>query len=428
LVKLDNKTYEIITESIVNATTISDTSPDIEAIAELDTPDDPSISHFSFLIPHSKPYFALRYMNPFQYWFPMPLIRLGEAAGNDYGISLDGIGIFTIMADPAERNHVFIIALADIRYRMASIMQFQWQNTFLGFPVQTFFSDTVTQSGNFIYRSTDVGLGISLLWTSGRWVNVFIPGGGYTRFADDDGGDSAYYWQESGSYFRIAAEYTLTNLRQRPNEIFGTGLELYVGGVSITDVFKPRVAGGVRANMETMFPFRLTLFGIYDGMGMDLHGVSRIYGGGQMARDYTLTEYPHPAGLDLDWLAGGEISMGLFSLEIQKHISHFYFNRFFGTLSLRSVLYDSKGHPNTDGIAINDLRLIQSLRLKLAMKVSMLPYVKQPVSIEPYIWGAWKFTNTITGGGNPLGYGYGVSDSLGLLDSLFFTAGVSISK
>jgi hypothetical protein len=56
----------------------------------------------------------------------------------------------------------------------------------------------------------------------------------------------------------------------------------------------------------------------------------------------------------------------------------------------------------------------------------MLPYVKQPVSIEPYIWGAWKFSNTITGGGNPLGYGFGASDSLGLLDSLFFTAGVSV--
>jgi hypothetical protein len=145
-----------------------------------------------------------------------------------------------------------------------------------------------------------------------------------------------------------------------------------------------------------------------------------------MATDYTLTEYPHPAGLELNWLTGGEISMGLFSLEIQKNISHLYFNRFFGTLSLRNVLYDSKGRTDADGIAINDLRLIQSLRLKLAIHASMLPLIKQSISIEPYIWGAWKFSNTITGKGNPLGYNYGITDSLGLLNSLFFTAGVSV--
>jgi hypothetical protein len=78
-------------------------------------------------------------------------------------------------------------------------------------------------------------------------------------------------------------------------------------------------------------------------------------------------------------------------------------------------------------VIYDDLRLIQSLRLKLGMKVSFLPFIKTPISIEPYIWGAWKFSNTITGKGKPLSYGYGVSDSLGLLNSLFFSAGVNIS-
>jgi hypothetical protein len=61
------------------------------------------------------------------------------------------------------------------------------------------------------------------------------------------------------------------------------------------------------------------------------------------------------------------------------------------------------------------------------MKVSVLPFIKTPVSIEPYILGAWKFSNTITGNGKPLSYDYGVTDSLGLSDSLFFTAGLNIS-
>jgi hypothetical protein len=302
-----------------------------------------------------------------------------------------------------------------------------WQNTFFGFPVQANFSDTVTKSGNSLYRSTSVSLAGSLVLTTGRWAHLFSTGGGYTRIAGDDGADSAYYWKETGSYFRIFADYTLSNHRQRSNELFGTGLEFYVGGGSLVNEIKPRIAGGGRASVETMFPLRLNLFGIYDGMGMDLHGVSRIYGGGQMAKDFTLTEYPHPAGLELNWLAGGEVSVGLFSLEIQKNISHLYFNRFFGTLSVRNVLYDSKDHPDADGIAINDLRLIQSLRLKLAMKVTVLPFIKTPVSIEPYIWGAWKFSNTITGRKNPLSYNFGATDSLGFLNSLFFNVGFKIN-
>ena len=412
MVKLDVNNFDVIS--------MTDTAPNAASDAPYDLP--LSISPLP-----SKPYFGLRYMNPLQLWFPMPLIRIGDSAANDFGISLDGGGFITMMADPAERNLVMLWALADIRYWMASIPQILWQNTFLGFPVQAAFSDTVTKSGNFLYRSTNASLAGSLLWTTGRWAHIFSPGSAYTRIADDDGTDSAYYWKETGSYFSVYANYTLSNLRQRSNELFGTGLELFVGGGSITNVFKPRIVGGGRTSVETMFPVRLTLFGIYDGMGMDLHGVSRIYGSGQLARDYTLTEYPHPAGLDINWLAGGEISVGLFSLEIQKNISHLYFNRFFGTLSVRNVFYDSKGHPNADGIEINDLRLIQSLRLKLAMKVTLLPFIKTPVSIEPYIWGAWKFSNTITGKRNLLSYGGGAADSLGLLNSLFLTAGFKIS-
>jgi hypothetical protein len=406
LVKLDNNTYEIIA------------NVDTETAVSGDQ---------SFIISPSKRYLGLRYMTPLQFWVPVPLIRLGDSAANDYGISLDGGGIFTMMMDPAERNFVTIWALADIRYRMASIEEFVWQNTYLGFPLKASFSDMVTTSENFLYRRTSASLAGSLLWTTGRWAHLFSPAVGYTRIADYDGGDSAYSWEETERYFPVSANYTFTNLRQRSNEMFGTGLELSVGGISLVNDFKPRIAGVGRASVETLFPLRLTLFGVYDGMGMDLHGISRLYGGDQIEKNYALTEYPHPKGLKLDWLAGGEVSMGLFSLEIQKNISHLYFNRFFGTLSVRNVLYDSKGYENAEGIAINDLRLIQSLRLKLAMKLSFLPFIKTPVSVEPYIWGAWKFTNTITGKENPLALGFGATDSLGFFNSLFFTAGVKLN-
>jgi hypothetical protein len=298
---------------------------------------------------------------------------------------------------------------------MANIEQIAWRNTFLGVPLAAVFSDRVTESARLFYRYTGTTLGAGLQWSTGGWFNGFSPAAGYARIADDDGSrESAYYWKETGSYFLFQADYTLSNLRKRPNEMFGTGLTFFAGGITIANEFKPRAEGGIRTSAETRFPMDLTLFGGYDSMGMDLHGESRLYAD-RPSTDYTLTEYPHPKGLDLSWLAGGTASLGLFSFEIQNHLSHLYFNRFFFFFSVGNVLYDSKGHPDANGIAINDdLRLIQSLRLKLGMKMSVLPVLKQPLSIEPYVWGAWKFSNTITG-------------KNGLWDIMHIDGGINIS-
>jgi len=140
---------------------------------------------------------------------------------------------------------------------------------------------------------------------------------------------------------------------------------------------------------------------------MNLHGVSRSYGQPLFAA-IASTEYPHPRGLRLSWLGGAEAALGLFSFEIQRNLSHVYFNRLFCTLALRSVLYDSQGHPDAEGIEIDDKRLAQSLILRLGMVSSIIPIKTVPFFIEPNIWGAWKFSNTITGEGHPWSFGAGV--------------------
>jgi len=166
-----------------------------------------------------------------------------------------------------------------------------------------------------------------------------------------------------------------------------------------------------RMTMDTRFPLQFTLFSSYDGHGMDIHGISNMLGT-VLISPYVLTEYSHPKGLELTWLGGGEAAVSLFSLEIQKNFSHVYFNRFFGSLAVRNQIYDSKGSPETEGVAFNDLRLIQSLRLRLGISISFFPYVKRvPFIIEPYITGSWKFSNTITGNGSPWHYSIGITTS-----------------
>jgi hypothetical protein len=318
------------------------------------------------------------------------LIRNFGISDKGINASLDGAGLYSIVTDPTDRNLVIIEAYADIPYKMAMINQFTWQNTSLGFPLAASFSDRVVESGNKTYRHTGASLSGKFNWSMGQWNYGFSLGGAYVRNANYDGGKSAYEWEEAKNSFRILTGISLSYRR----------LGLQLSGVSYANSFEPRIDGIFGASADTRFPLRLALFGAYDEGGMDLHGTSSNYGE-RLTAGHFLTEYPHPKDLDLFWLGGSEIAVDLFSFEIQKNLSHAYFNRLLGTFALRSQVYDSNSHPDAEGIELNNLRLAQSLALKLFLKTTFFPIVKYPAVFEPYLWGAWKFSNTLTGQGFP---------------------------
>jgi hypothetical protein len=294
------------------------------------------------------------------------------------------------MSDPTDRNMVTVLAFFDAKYKMADIEIFTWRNTSLGFPLTFDFSDTVQESANDTYRYTSAAISGKINWSMGQWHNGFLLGGGYARRADYENGKSAYNWDKTGSGFFVQM------ITQHYYRRFG----MQFSGVSFTDRFIPRIDGMLNVSTDTRFPLYLTLFGAYDKQGMDLHGVSNTYGS-MLVSQYALKEINHPEGLDLLWLAGGEAGISLFSFNIQRNLSHLYFNRIFSSLSVRNQFYDSKNHPETEGYKLNDdLRLVQSLALKLGIKMSFFPAVKVPASIEPYVMGVWKFSNMITGNGS----------------------------
>ncbi|MDR0324002.1 MAG: hypothetical protein LBI12_06125 [Treponema sp.] len=347
---------------------------------------------------HSKTYMGIKYMNPFNFWFPVPLIRIYE--NNDKpGIRLDGGGIFSLMTDPTDRNMIITMVNADIRYKMASIDMFSWQNNILGFPLTLNFSDTVVESANNPYRSTNVSLNGSIFWSSGLLANRFSLGGGYVRNANHENDKGAYQWNETGKGFYLHTGYSFSY-----HKLFS----LQFSGISLLNNFAPRADGVFRINAETRFPVNFIFYGAYDERGMDLHGISNTYSS-TLVTGFTMNEYSHPFGLNLAWLAGSEFAVGLFSFQIQRNLSHLYFNNVFGTLALRNQIYDSKGHQDAEGYQIGDYRIIQSLMLKLGVKMSFFPLVKFPATIEPYVSGAWKFSNTITGEKSQLAFDWGLN-------------------
>ena len=343
----------------------------------------------------SRAYIALRYMNPFNFWFPLPLLRTQIFGIDDFRVSLDGGGILSYMADPAGRNLIILEAYADVRYQMAMINEFSWQNTTLGFPLTATFTDRVLESGDNVRRSTSGSIDVSLQQSIGQWSYRFSFGAGYFRNAIDNGERSAYNWEETNSGFLLYSGFSLWYRRTA----------LHFSAVNQVNYFEPRLEAVFRTRTDTRFPMRFTVFGAHDSRGMDLFGRSSSYGR-SLITAHTLTEYPHPAGLSFNWLAGAELALDLFSFEIQRNISHLYFNRVFGSLALRNQIFDAKDHPAAPGMEINNLHLAQSLLLRLGLRTSFFPVVKFPATIEPFFFAAWRLSNTITGSGSPFHFGW----------------------
>ena len=342
----------------------------------------------------SKPYIGLRYANPFRLWFAFPLIRLSEEGA----LKLDGGGIFSLMQDPLDMNSIYFLAYADVPYKMAMIDLFQWQNTSMGFPIKLTLSDKVMEEEDNTYRYTNAALLGSITWTGDQWNNQVSFGGGYYRTAGFQYGKGAYEWKESeGGFF--AQTGFLFSYRE---------VSLQFNAATPTNSFSPRLDMIYRSTTKTRFPLFLNLFGAYDKKGMDMHGVSNIFGE-TIIKEFALNEYPNHSGLELFWLGGGELGIGLFSLDIQKHLSHVYYNKFFGSLSLRNQIYDSGKYPYAEGVKINNLHLAQSLGLKIGMKISFFPIVKNPMSLEPFILGTWNFSNAITGRGSLMSVNLGIN-------------------
>jgi len=357
----------------------------------------------------SRRYFAIRHMNPFHTWLPLPLI--GSSGGGDSSLpSLDGFGLVSFMLDPTQRNFLEVMAFADLRHRMAAVRTFSWQNTTLGFPLTLNFSDEVGESlAGEPRRETRASLAGSLSWSGeGPWVFRHSLRGSFARLADCNGEASAYRWDNARSAFAVSTGFWMSNRRRRAHEMFGTGASANFSATTVATRFEPRVSGLLRATAESRVPVSLAAFGAYDASGMSVHGASRRHGQPIFAQ-FAPTEFRHPPGLSLAWLAGAEAAMGLFSAEIQGNISHLYFNRIFGSLAARGAVYDGGGHPGVEGLPIGDLRVAQSLVLRLGAVMSVRAGVL-PMFLEPSVWGSFKLSNAVTGNGSlwHIGTGFNV--------------------
>jgi hypothetical protein len=347
-----------------------------------------------------KTYMPFKYLNPLRFWLPLPLFHTDPGAL--FGFSLDGGGILSLMADPPESNTIALQAAMDARFSMMNF-DVEWINRNLGFPLTINISDGVTID-TVSYRAFRLSAESTLSRSLGsRGVLGFLGAGFiFSRFYTQGAGDAAAYtWDFHSNSYKFMTRLGLTSLASLSWETFGQGFTAQAIGwllsprnQSVPDTIYPRIDTLFQAAFEPAVPLRVSLYGTWDDYweGMNLQGSSPQHPS-PVFQSVAAIEYQGDT-TGLSWIAGGETEFRLFSLNIQKSFSHFYYNRFLGTLAYRAALYDAEGFSAPEGNELGgNLRLAQSLVFRLGVGVSSVFLTSAPYRVTAYVQTALKLSN-----------------------------------
>jgi hypothetical protein len=307
------------------------------------------------------------------------------------------------MIDPPELNTIVLQAAMDARFSMFNF-NVQWTNSSLGFPLTFNISDDVSLD-TVNYRAFRFGPELTLSRSLGSRGLLGFLGAGFnvSRFYTQKAGDSqaAYTWDFFHNSYKGMARLGLSSLTVMPWESFGRGFLVQTIGwllaannQSLPQDLAPRFDVLAQAAFEPLAPFRLTLYGAWDGYrgGMNLQGASSQYPV-PVFQEAAAAEYQSKEIVGLSWIAGGEAELRLFSLNVQRGFSHLYMNRLLGTLAYRAALYDAAGFPRPEGNSLGgDLRLTQSLVFRLGSGISSVLVTSVPYRITAYLQAALKLS------------------------------------
>jgi hypothetical protein len=395
-------------------------------------------------IPPAKLYNPVKYFNPFNLWLPFPLLSplvnsiLWEgtdafsASGNFRNFSLDGVGIFSFISDPMDQNLILLSPAYDFRYNIVPV-NIMWMNFGFMFPITVNFSDVVDSTYEAIgapLRKTNAQIQVQYriplgnerlsLTVSGlfskAWYFFNFPG-------KDLDGNSAYNWPLQQESAFVAGSLRFSNLILESWERFGSGFleQLYVRK-QLTDYYSyPRFENMLKISSESPhilrnipviknFAFQGLVYGVYDKTGVNYLGHSELHTASifdsAAVSEYAPTPYVYP----YLWLFGGEFNLSPVSVEIQKNLSHLYFNRVYASAGYRWVYRSDERVPYQNAAGYDATRLLHSLTFTVNSVVSIVPVKVLPLKVTFSLQGVLKLSALYDDDyGNPLYFGWGFS-------------------
>jgi hypothetical protein len=364
-------------------------------------------------VENAKLYNPLKYFNPFNLWIPFPVVNpftsqilandleaLGKS-GNFDSISLDGAGIFSYISDPLDQNLILLGAGYDFRRNFAPL-GITWINYNFMLPITVNFSDLVMTDKSYTPRKTSAGVNASYrlplgnerlaLTIFGSLNALWYSFDSYDPYTGQYAGDSPYIWPVRQEVYYTQAGLRISSLMTNSWERLGNGVseQLYVRNM-LEEGYYPRFENIITASLENAhglqpvpvvrdFAFRGSLYGVYDREGVDVAGNSAYFTAafsGIALSEYAVSTAVYP----YLWLVGGEFEFSPVSFEIQKNLSHLYFNRIFASLGYRWAYMDGASDPYRGSPHTSGGRLLHSLIFKLTPSISIVPVTVLPLKM-----------------------------------------------
>ncbi|MDR2097920.1 MAG: hypothetical protein LBP37_05305 [Spirochaetaceae bacterium] len=381
--------------------------------------------------PESRLYNPVKYFNPLNLWIPFPLINpiaasilAGDTNSSFDNLSFDGGGIFSYISDPMDHNMIFLAAAYNFRDKSFPV-NITWMNFSLMFPLTLTFYDAVPVSDVFSPRKTRLSVQGSYriplgnerlsLTLSGMFSSLWMS------YNEKDGGDDTGYLSSQS----VQGGIRLSNIMQNTWERFGNGVSerFLVKKTLIADNdfrFENIVTGAlesVRALQDVPvarnFAVYGALYGVYDTNGIKNNLGRSAYYTSSAFDSVSAYEYgPALYNNKYSWLAGGEFDFSPVSIEIQKNLSHLYFNRVYASAGYRWACLNPGDRLEPPASGLEESPLIHSVIFRLSGVVSILPITALPIKMTFDLLGALRLSlldNGFPGDDFYIGWGFSTS-------------------
>lgn len=342
-----------------------------------------------------KTYCPLRYLNPFKFWFPFPVYSL-----NANSIRFDGIGAGVYLSTPTDMNRFILFGGYNFREGLTDI-EVEWDTFLLRVPMEVIFQDTINfltdDSFDYPYRETRTAA--TLLYNRGlgsERIQFFLSPSFQALWVayPHEGAGTAYAWEYQKAVYIPGMMVVLSNWDRLPWELFGHGADIAVYGHVALPEQKYRGDAVLRLSTGSFLPIRMTAYGVYDQTGLTLTGSSVVFGKAPWYSAAAVEYAENRTGM-YRWLAGTEVEVNVLAADIQKGFSSLYLNRFFTILGWRAVIFDTDSIEDDSpvyGFPVgHDVRVANSLVLKMGMVLSILTVPMVPIRVAPHSWIAWRF-------------------------------------